>query len=64
LDWCLSTAPDAASSDAVLIRQGLFDKAAMFEDSEGKCMMTMQQSWGAHLEPIVAMYGILLPHAK
>jgi len=46
LDWCLSTAPDASSSDAVLIRQGLFDKAAVFEDSEDKCMMTMQQSWG------------------
>lgn len=34
LDWCLSTAPDAATSDAVLIRQGLVDKAAVFGDSE------------------------------
>ena len=46
LDWCLSTAPNAVSSDAVWIRQGLFDKAAVFEDFEGNHMMTMQQSWG------------------
>ncbi|KAL0018095.1 hypothetical protein WJX77_001814 [Trebouxia sp. C0004] len=46
LDWCLSTAPSAVSSDAVLVRQGLFDKAAVFEHFEGNHMMTMQKSWG------------------
>lgn len=47
IDWCLSSDANQASADAVFVRQGMFDRSAVFESCKGHHLMTMHQFLGA-----------------
>jgi len=47
IDWCLSGDANQASADAIFVRQGMFDRSAVFESCKGHHLMTMHQFLGA-----------------
>ena len=47
LDWRLSSNPDRVSADAILIKQGVFSKAAVFQNTERSHLMTMHGFLGS-----------------
>lgn len=47
IDWCLSSDANQASADAIFVRQGMFDRSAVFESCTGHHLMTMHQFLGA-----------------
>lgn len=47
IDWCLSSDANQASADAIFVRQGMFDRSAVFESCKGHHLMTMHQFLGA-----------------
>lgn len=47
IDWCLSSAANQACADAIFVRQGMFDRSAVFESCKGHHLMTMHQLLGA-----------------
>lgn len=47
VDWCLSSTASQPSADAIFVKQGMFDKASVFESSKGHHLMTMHRFLGA-----------------